>query len=233
MTIAATALLSVPPVSDASAGGDYVVVDRRRARSTTRARASRSRPWRRRSFTVKAGEFVALLGPSGCGKSTLLMMIAGLDAPSRRHASPSPAARSPHRAPRPASCSRTRRCCRGRARSTTCCFPSARRSRHRPTDADVDARRRAARSGRAEGLSPSQAAPALGRHAPARRHLPRPGLRARPSPDGRAVQRARRHHARRDEPRADEDVGGASPHRPVRHPFDPRGRLSRRPRAGR
>ena len=35
------------------------------------------------SFTVKAGEFVALLGPSGCGKSTLLMMIAGLDAPSR------------------------------------------------------------------------------------------------------------------------------------------------------
>jgi NitT/TauT family transport system ATP-binding protein len=34
------------------------------------------------SFTVKAGEFVALLGPSGCGKSTLLMMVAGLEAPS-------------------------------------------------------------------------------------------------------------------------------------------------------
>ena len=30
------------------------------------------------SFTLKAGEFVALLGPSGCGKSTILNMIAGL-----------------------------------------------------------------------------------------------------------------------------------------------------------
>jgi NitT/TauT family transport system ATP-binding protein len=31
------------------------------------------------SFTVQAGEFVAILGPSGCGKSTLLMMCAGLE----------------------------------------------------------------------------------------------------------------------------------------------------------
>lgn len=30
------------------------------------------------SFTVAAGEFVALVGPSGCGKSTLLRLIAGL-----------------------------------------------------------------------------------------------------------------------------------------------------------
>ena len=33
------------------------------------------------SFTVKPGEFVALLGPSGCGKSTLLRLISGLDSP--------------------------------------------------------------------------------------------------------------------------------------------------------
>src|SRR6185369_11293764 len=33
------------------------------------------------SFTVGAGEFVALVGPSGCGKSTLLNMIAGIDRP--------------------------------------------------------------------------------------------------------------------------------------------------------
>ena len=33
------------------------------------------------SFTVKEGEFVAIVGPSGCGKSTLLSIIAGLVAP--------------------------------------------------------------------------------------------------------------------------------------------------------
>ncbi len=32
------------------------------------------------SFTVRRGEFVAILGPSGCGKSTLLMMCGGLEA---------------------------------------------------------------------------------------------------------------------------------------------------------
>ena len=82
MTIAATALLSVPPVSDASAGGDYVVVDRlgKIYNEGTRQQVEAVAP---SSFSVKAGEFVALLGPSGCGKSTLLMMIAGLDAPSQ------------------------------------------------------------------------------------------------------------------------------------------------------
>ncbi|MBX5204039.1 ABC transporter ATP-binding protein [Rhizobium sp. NZLR1] len=34
------------------------------------------------SFSVNAGEFVALIGPSGCGKSTLLRMIASLETPS-------------------------------------------------------------------------------------------------------------------------------------------------------
>jgi NitT/TauT family transport system ATP-binding protein len=33
------------------------------------------------SFSVKPGEFVALLGPSGCGKSTLLRLVAGLESP--------------------------------------------------------------------------------------------------------------------------------------------------------
>ena len=33
------------------------------------------------SFSVKAGEFVALVGPSGCGKSTLLNVTAGLMPP--------------------------------------------------------------------------------------------------------------------------------------------------------
>lgn len=33
------------------------------------------------NFTVKQGEFIAIVGPSGCGKSTLLHMLAGVDHP--------------------------------------------------------------------------------------------------------------------------------------------------------
>lgn len=35
------------------------------------------------SFTVEAGEFIALMGPSGCGKSSLLHIIGGMDRATR------------------------------------------------------------------------------------------------------------------------------------------------------
>jgi ATP-binding cassette subfamily B protein RaxB len=43
-------------------------------------RYSESEPWilRDLSFTIQAGESVAIAGPSGCGKSTLLKLLAGL-----------------------------------------------------------------------------------------------------------------------------------------------------------
>jgi len=37
------------------------------------------------SFTVNAGESVAVVGPSGAGKSTLLALLAGLDLPTKGH----------------------------------------------------------------------------------------------------------------------------------------------------
>ena len=150
-------------------------------RSTTKAPASRSRRWRRPRSPSRRGEFVALLGPS-----RLRQEHAADDdrrPRARRAAAHAVAGRAAHRAARarPASCSRIRRCCRGRARSTTCCSPSGGRSRHRAAPIRATVARAASCSIMVglQGFHHHKPAPALRRHAPARRHLPRPGLRAR------------------------------------------------------
>jgi NitT/TauT family transport system ATP-binding protein len=57
---------------------DYLRVDGLEKRFTSHGRAA----FRDITFSVREGEFVALIGPSGCGKSTLLHIMAGLSAPS-------------------------------------------------------------------------------------------------------------------------------------------------------
>jgi NitT/TauT family transport system ATP-binding protein len=56
---------------------DYLLVDGLEKRFTSHGRAA----FKDITFSVRQGEFVALIGPSGCGKSTLLHIMAGLSEP--------------------------------------------------------------------------------------------------------------------------------------------------------
>src|ERR1700716_3292615 len=55
------------------------VLDVRGLRKTYESEGVPVRALRGVDFTMKPGEFVAVMGPSGCGKSTLLNLVAGLD----------------------------------------------------------------------------------------------------------------------------------------------------------
>ncbi len=56
---------------------EYLSIDGLEKRFTSHGRAA----FKNITFSVRQGEFVALIGPSGCGKSTLLHIMAGLSEP--------------------------------------------------------------------------------------------------------------------------------------------------------
>ena len=62
------------------AESDAVLVTRG-LRKTFESEGAPVRALRGVDFTMRPGEFVAVMGPSGCGKSTLLNLVAGLDTP--------------------------------------------------------------------------------------------------------------------------------------------------------
>jgi putative ABC transport system ATP-binding protein len=57
------------------------VVETRGLRKTFESEGAPVRALRGVDFSMRSGEFVAVMGPSGCGKSTLLNLVAGLDTP--------------------------------------------------------------------------------------------------------------------------------------------------------
>ena len=58
------------------------VLETLRLQKTFESEGAPVRALRGVDFSMRAGEFVAVMGPSGCGKSTLLNLVAGLDTPS-------------------------------------------------------------------------------------------------------------------------------------------------------
>ena len=175
------------------------------------------------SLGIPDGSFTVLLGPSGCGKSTLLRMIAGLETitggtvshrrqgrqrdragrPRHRHGVPELRALSAHvglrqhglRPAQPRRAQARDRAARGRGRQ-------AARHRHVPQ---------------------AQAARAVRRPAPARRHGPRHRARAAGLPVRRAAVEPRRQAARADARRDPPPAQPAQGHLDLRHPRPGRG----------
>ena len=142
---------------------------------------------------IRAGEFLSLLGPSGCGKSTLLRCLAGLDqissgeVPDARKASGRGARRYGHRLPA--------RYAARLANGPSERLPAARIS----AQGDKAVSRsgtQSARNFRPAPLRPPLSVGAFRRNAAACGDLPCIARRSGAAADGRAVRRARRHHAR-------------------------------------
>jgi putative ABC transport system ATP-binding protein len=69
-------------MSKTSAPPDAFVLETHGLRKTFESEGAPVRALRGVDFSMRGGEFVAIMGPSGCGKSTLLNLVAGLDTPS-------------------------------------------------------------------------------------------------------------------------------------------------------
>src|SRR5476649_947466 len=70
------------PSRDTNGDAVELVADVRAVTKTYRTKAMEVRAVRNATFSLRAGEFVALTGQSGCGKSTLLNLLACIDSPS-------------------------------------------------------------------------------------------------------------------------------------------------------
>ena len=76
-------MTEVSETTEGTAAGSAAgpVVETHGLRKTFESEGAPVRALRGVDFTMKPGEFVAVMGPSGCGKSTLLNIVAGLDTP--------------------------------------------------------------------------------------------------------------------------------------------------------
>ena len=170
------------------------------------------------SLTIQPGEFISLLGPSGCGKTTTLRMIAGFEHPDAgdiRISGSSVLGLPPYR------------------RNVNTVFQAYALFPHMTVAENVAyglQQKRAPRSRRSASVSSqalgpradaplrrSQADPALGRSAAARRARARAGEPPRRAAAGRAAGRARPPAARGDAARAQAPPVASGHHVRVRH----------------
>ena len=177
-------------------------------------------------LAIEQGQFVSIVGPSGCGKSTLLMCIAGLIETSKGSITVGSTRIS------------------GPFTQVGIVFQEALLLDWRTVLGNVlfqvemrgprseglrGPRPRVARTCRARRLRTEKPLGTVGRHAAARRHLPRPDPRSAAVVDGRTVRRARHADPRPDERRPAAAVRRDRKDRDLHHPQYRGGGVHERP----